>query len=350
MNLINLEKCYLSCLLNGAEDGEVILTERGEAVRAEIRRLRNKGFVTIPKGIIPGTENLFYDEDRKLAGYFAAEITEARKKAALDAAAKGVSRDSPSDLIISDLREELDRIAAMTGRNEIISAESLQKKDFQNTEFIIDKIIPVGMTLLIGAPKAGKSWLLLSWAEAMAAGSGVFGYKAKKVPVLYYTLEDSARRCKYRLNKLLPPQTTWSRNLHFAETANGTAGLAGDVKSVGARAVIIDTFAAFAAVKNGNDYYETTGIIRELKEIADTMQVAVIVVHHTRKSGKDGGDDWTSEIMGSQGLVGAADAVIGLQRKRGDEKAVLAVTGRDIPDSYTNLKFSNGFWETRYDK
>lgn len=175
------------------------------------------------------------------------------------------------------------------------------------------------------------------------------------MPVLYYTLEDSVRRCKYRLSKLLPPRTPWPANLHFSETSSGTTGLANDIKAVGARAVIIDTFAAFATVKDGNDYYETTKIIRELKEIADTMQIAVIIVHHSRKGGrgekgeKSGDGDWTSEIMGSQGLTGAADAIIGLLRRRGDEKATLAITGRDISDTFIKLRFSDGFWGS-YDK
>ncbi|MCL2762944.1 MAG: helicase RepA family protein, partial [Treponema sp.] len=300
-------------------------------------------------GIIPGTESLSYNEERRHVDHYVTEIIEAQKKKAIKLAAEGAARSS-SDLVISSLREELDRIAKQTGRTEIISAENLQKKEFHNTEFIVDKIIPVGMTLLIGAPKSGKSWLLLLWANCIAIGSGFLGQRAKRAPVLYYTLEDSVRRCKYRLNKLLPPQTSWSRNLYFSETANGTIGLVNDIKSVNAQVVIIDTFGAFATVKDGNDYYETTRIIREIKEIADTMQVAVIVVHHTRKSSKDNSDDWTADIMGSQGLVGAADAIIALQRKRGAEKATLAITGRDISDSYIKLQFNDGFWGIDSDK
>jgi len=156
VNLHNLEKCYLSCLMNGAEALDVTLGEYGEPIHAEIRRLKNRGFVTIPRGIIAGTDRLGYDEDRGLAGFYAAEIVEAQKKSAIDLAAKGISRAAPSDMIIQDLRAELDRIAMLTGRNDIISADSLQKKDYQNTEFIIDKMIPVGMTIVFAPPKGGQ--------------------------------------------------------------------------------------------------------------------------------------------------------------------------------------------------
>jgi RecA-family ATPase len=110
--------------------------------------------------------------------------------------------------------------------------------------------------------------------------------------------------------------------------------------------VIIDTFGAFATVQDGNDYYETTRIIREVKEIADTLKIAIVLVHHTRKN-IDSGGDWTSEVMGSQGLVGAADCIISLKRKRDSSDGQLLITGRDISDSHIDISFDNGLWTRR---
>ena len=194
----------------------------------------------------------------------------------------------------------------------------------------------------------GKSWMLLLWATLIASGYPVFRHTVKQVPVLYYTLEDSVKRCKFRLNKLNPPGLPWPKDLYFSEMSGGTVGIANDINAVKARVVIVDTFGAFSTVKDGNDYYETTRIIRELKDIADTMQVAIIVVHHTKKSTRES-DDWTTDIMGSQGLIGAADTVISLQRKRGNDKATLAITGRDITDNYIKIKWNDGYWETDCD-
>jgi RecA-family ATPase len=228
-----------------------------------------------------------------------------------------------------------------------MTAADLYKAEFENTEFIIEKMLPVGMTLFIGAPKVGKSWLLLLMAECLSGTRfPLFGYKIfQKAVVLYYTLEDSVKRCKYRLNKI---GSSWSNILYFSETAKGTRGLIDDIKNIGAKVVIIDTFGAFAAVKVGNDYYETTRIIREIKEIADTLKVAIILVHHTRKSVGEGGD-WTSEVMGSQGLVGAADCIIALKRKRDSFDGQLLITGRDISDSHVDIFFDNGIWVRKSD-
>jgi RecA-family ATPase len=123
-------------------------------------------------------------------------------------------------------------------------------------------------------------------------------------------------------------------------------GVFSDIKKTGARVVIIDTFGAFVTVKDGNEYHETTARIREIKRIADTMNVAIIVVHHSRKSsaGKKS-DDWTSEILGSQGLIGASDNIISLQRERGKDAAKLIITGRDISDCFIDLQWDDGIWK-----
>jgi RecA-family ATPase len=310
-----------------------------------VKRLKNKGFVQIPKNLIPGTESISdYNQSHLFVYSFVEEIREAQKKISLQNAIKGISPHVSSEVIIGTLREELDRLSEQVGRTRVITARELRDAQFENIEFIIDKMLPVGMTILIGAPKIGKSWLLLLLVDCITMAFPVFGHKVFfRVPILYYTLEDSVRRCKYRLNKI---NSTWSNELYFSETARGTQGLINDIKTLGVRVVIIDTFGAFSTVQDGNDYYETTRIIREIKEIADTLKVAIILVHHTRK-GKDSGGDWTSEIMGSQGLVGAADCIISLNRKRDSTDGQLLITGRDIIDSHINISFDNGVWVRR---
>jgi hypothetical protein len=345
INLSNLEKCYLSCLFNGADPQDIKLTEINERIHQEIRRLKNKGFVQIPRGIISETDNISdLNQNHLLVGIFTAEIREAQKKIGLKKAIDGISPYAPSDVIIGSLREELDRLSEQEGRTTIISAGDLRDMQFENTEFIIDKILPVGMTLLIGAPKVGKSWLLLLLADCITMAFPLFDHTVSvQFPVLYYTLEDSVRRCKYRLNKI---NSGWSKNMYFSETAKGTGRLIQDIKTFNVKVVIVDTFGAFATVQDGNDYYETTRIIREIKEIADTMKVAIILVHHTRKNTSSDGD-WTSEVMGSQGLVGASDCIIYLKRNRNSMDGRLFITGRDISDSHIDIYFDNGIWVRR---
>jgi hypothetical protein len=348
MTLNNVEKAYLGCLLNGGDIQDVTLSEFNERTHQEIKRLKTKGFVLIPQGTISGTDKLYGSEySRLLTAHYTGEIRELQKKQAIGEAIGKFNANLPADMTIDFLRYELDRISEEAGRNEIKSASKMQETGYENTEFIIDNILPIGMTLFIGAPKMGKTWLLLLMAECISWGFPFLkDFKLKKVPVLYYTLEDSINRCTYRLNKIngFDNKGPWSKILFFSETARGTVGLFNDIKKTGARVVIIDTFGAFLTVRDGNDYAETTAQVREIKRVADTLKIAILVVHHSRKDSTQKDGDWTNAALGSQGLVGAADSIILLQRKRGEDTAKLTITGRDITDCYINLKWNDGLW------
>jgi RecA-family ATPase len=80
-----------------------------------------------------------------------------------------------------------------------------------------------------------------------------------------------------------------------------------------------------------------------LKEIADTCGVAIVLIHHTRKDSKK--DDWVNALMGSQGIAGAADAILYLNRERFAKKGVLYITGRTVKDNTINMSFDEGIWE-----
>jgi hypothetical protein len=180
LNLRELEKNYLICLMQGGDIQDVTLSESMEKIHAEVRRLRNKGFVVIPPGIIPETLTWsFRNDDWRLASKYAEEIREIQTRLAIKKSAKDVNLNLPSDIIISSLREELDALAEKTGKNAVISTAELQKTKYENTEFIVERLLPVGLTLLIGPPKMGKSWLLLYWSICISMGFPVFKNQSK---------------------------------------------------------------------------------------------------------------------------------------------------------------------------
>jgi RecA-family ATPase len=269
-------------------------------------------------------------------------IREEQKKADIKEVIANVKYGTSGE-IISTLREELDRLAEEKGRTGIISAAKLKDADYKNTEFIIDSILPIGLTLLMGSPKMGKSWLTLLMAECITFGIPLFGYTIRKTPVLYYTLEDSVKRCKFRLDKI---RSAWRPDLYFCEEAHSTIDIMNGIRATKARVVFIDTFMAFSDIEDKNSYSETTKKVMELKRIADTMDVAMVIVHHKKKDARNSGD-WMEEAIGSQGLVGAADCVISLKRKRGEDDAQLLITGRDVSDRHINIRWDDCVWVKR---
>ena len=71
-----------------------------------------------------------------------------------------------------------------------------------------------------------------------------------------------------------------------------------------------------------------------LKDLADEFGLAVVVIHHTRKA--DAGDR-LEKVSGTNGLTGAADSTIILDRD--GEGTVLAGRGRDIAEFETAVEF-----------
>ena len=71
------------------------------------------------------------------------------------------------------------------------------------------------------------------------------------------------------------------------------------------------------------------------KELADRLDIAVVVIHHLSKRAK--GDDLTDLISGTTGLAGAADTIIVLYRDSNGTK--LYARGRDIEEVEIALHF-----------
>lgn len=68
-----------------------------------------------------------------------------------------------------------------------------------------------------------------------------------------------------------------------------------------------------------------------------------MLVHHVRKAASE---DFLTEVSGTNGLAGAADATLVLKRSRGQADGVLHVTGRDVDEAEYALRFASdrGAW------
>ena len=76
-----------------------------------------------------------------------------------------------------------------------------------------------------------------------------------------------------------------------------------------------------------------------LKALADKLEIAIIVVHHTRKC-KD--IDPFNMISGSTGISGCVDgSLVLIENKRGSRNAKLFCVGRDIENAEINLHFDS---------
>jgi hypothetical protein len=226
----------------------------------------------------------------------------------------------------------------------IITAADLMRKEFPEPRWAVPGIFPEGMTLLVGSPKLGKSWLGLNVAVAIALGGRAVG----KIPVdqgdvLYLALEDTERRLQERLETTLQGHAAPS-SLHITTAwptlaDGGMAHLRAWLAShPGARLVIIDTFQKIRGPvgTNQNLYAGDYSAAGEIKRVADQYGVAVVLVHHTRKAEAA---DPLDMVSGTNGLAGAVDTICVLKREVGRHDATLYLRGRDVPEADHALSF-----------
>jgi len=108
----------------------------------------------------------------------------------------------------SQLEDDFDeiqrRIARMNDPSYLnaITMTELFDTVYQDAEPIIDKLIYPGLYIFAGAPKKGKSYVMLQMAYQICTGSPLWGHPVRQGPCLYLALEDKFSRLQRRLYQM----------------------------------------------------------------------------------------------------------------------------------------------------
>ena len=224
---------------------------------------------------------------------------------------------------------------------KVIPAEELLDTAYAPSGSLIDGLMGQGVYILAGAPKVGKSWLVLWLANQVSRGEPVWELKTEKCGVLYISLEDTFQRIQKRLNDVSggSPGSIWlaTESLYigegFEEQLVNFLAAHPNVKLV-----IIDTLQRVRkAGQEQYNYARDYEAVCALKKIADRFLITLLLVHHTRKTESS---DSFNMISGTTGLLGCADGALVLQKSsRMETTATLDVTGREVADTQLNLRF-----------
>jgi hypothetical protein len=233
--------------------------------------------------------------------------------------------------------------ANSANRTDPITAAELMGMEFAPTRWVVPDVLPEGLTLLVGKPKKGKSWMALGTCEAVAVGGVAFGTKrVEQGDTLYLALEDNRKRLRKRLQKILDGRPAPERmHLHTEWPRLDEGGaerldewLTGHPE---ARLVVVDTLAKIRKPARGQSVYtEDYAALEQLLPLASKHGVAIVVVHHLRKMAAS---DPLDEISSSTGLTAGVDGFLILRRRPGSKGPTLYVDGRDIeePTEYALL-------------
>lgn len=233
---------------------------------------------------------------------------------------------------------------------DITTAPVLQTANLPPVKFLIEGVLPDGTGLLSAASKIGKSWMVLDIGLSLAAGEPFLGHKCNQCGVLYLALEDSLHRLQNRMNKILGDKPA-PEQFYFATEAprldNGLLDTLDDhlKKYPDTKLIIIDTLQKIRgqALPREAAYAQDYREMETVKSFMDKRGVSVLFVHHNRKM-KDA-DDPFNMISGTNGIMGAADTIWTITKEnRAAEEATLHITGRDVEQSDTVIRFDKGEW------
>lgn len=225
----------------------------------------------------------------------------------------------------------------------------LDGQEFPPLRYAVDGLLPEGFSLLIGPPKAGKSWLALGILLAVSNGSYALGAIGTGRPrrVFYLALEDGDRRMQDRCRTILGDQPIPS-TFHYqtviepgfvCQTIEAFLQLYPDTSLV-----VVDTLGKVMpqAMPGESSYQRDYRVAGRLKRIADSKPgLSITALHHDRKAATE---DFVESVSGTNGLAGAADTIVVLARKRQAQEALLMVTGRDVPEAEYGMVMDNGLW------
>lgn len=259
----------------------------------------------------------------------AADAIEARRKS------EGSPRPRDDDYPANDTA------ALKPERQSRFTADELWDMDFPAVAWIVPDYITAGLTLLVGAPKLGKSWLAMDICNAVAGGGYTLGDRhCQQGSVLYAALEDNPRRLKDRLHRVCGRKPGKAFSIWTDMRMLDDGGL-DDLRrwiegADNPRLIVIDVLNKVRSSQGKNEapYAYDYRSVTPLKDMADEFGLAIVVIHHTRKA--DAGDK-LEKVSGTNGLTGAADTTIILDRD--GEGTVLVGRGRDIAEFETAVEF-----------
>ena len=221
--------------------------------------------------------------------------------------------------------------------------ENLMTKEFEDRPHLVDTLLPgVGLFLMAGDPKCGKSLLALDIALHVAAGVPLWNHDVTMTEVLYLCLEDKESRLQERVlkNGSVIPSGFYYANSSLSLRGELMRQLEEEKKNhPGIGFVVIDTLAAIKgqAIGIASIYQDDYNVLRPLHDFSTKYNITILLLHHTNKC------KYSSpmyNISGSNGLTGASDGNFLLEKEHfWDLEAKLYCSCRDYEQHVLTLRF-----------
>lgn len=282
-----------------------------------------------------------------------------------------VESESSQGLEASEIANTVEAEKKEEKKTILLSARRLLALEFPETEWVVQDILPEGsLSILSARPKAGKTFLAIQLAVAVALERSFLLKRTKKKNILFLSYELNQKQFQKRLRLVLkhfgiPPEkvASWDFRrfpllLLFDSRFKGVDRLRSFLerfereKNLKIELIFIDTYVLFKdfhqqAKKENKSMYELESeYLAKLRKLCEEKGITIVLIYHNRKRQAVSGDI-TEEVMGSTGITGAVNNLLLLERKTGSPEAYLRVTGHDVGEQDIELTFKDGFFKLR---
>lgn len=192
-------------------------------------------------------------------------------------------------------------------------------------------LAPGEMSLWWGAPKCGKSFLLLWIAYSLALGRSVWGRTTQACRVLYVAAEGEGGLA-LRLTALSDALGDAGDRFHYIAQRTTVGPPADDLsdvieaaQAIGAEMIVLDTLARTFGDGDENTARDMGGFVKNVDRLRADTKAHVVVIHHGTKEG--------GSSRGSGALLGAADLIVKVTKGlNGEPSAATVEAAKDDAD------------------
>ncbi len=198
----------------------------------------------------------------------------------------------------------------------LVSAAELLAEESEPLRWIWEPFLPEGTLALLAAfMKVGKSTFAYALAVAVAQGRDFLGYQTTSGGVAILAVEEHPRDVLRRLRRfgLRDTDALWVHRGELRNFPETIAKLETSIRAERIKLVIVDTVARFWNLNDENNNAEMERQVSPLLDLAHRTGAVVLLVHHERKTGGEGGRG----IRGGSALLGLVDQAFTLTRPAG---------------------------------
>ena len=223
-----------------------------------------------------------------------------------------------------------------------VTAGDLLSEQDESLDWLVDGLLPAGGTsLMVGAPKSGKSSFARLLASKVASGATWHGHETKAGPVLYVTLDERRETVREHVRELVNGCDGERARARLRERLYLAFGPRPGHPAVALRAaverirpapvlVVVDTLMKAFAFEDANDYGATGETMAAITALAHDTGAHVMLVHHARKD-NTGHADLATAALGSTRIGADVDVLARVLVAKHDGREVRRVSfiGRD---------------------